>query len=138
MNRLRLRKVATRVLVVILAIPAFGFAAIMSLFIYEMWTQASLGPVVESRFGFKLGTPYVLAGTESIEVMTISSVASDGAFDLAGVAEGEIVVSPERLGSFYRNLNLPAGEAVSFKLVDGGDGPPLDQRRARELVVVAP
>jgi hypothetical protein len=109
------------------------------LFIIESALQAIVGPKVEERFGFVLGSPYVMAGGREEEVPVIERVDSGGAFARAGLAEGDILVNHVSKGLLYLSLSLAGtGATRSVTVVSGGDGPKIGQRPKRRLTVVAP
>jgi S1-C subfamily serine protease len=109
------------------------------LFVAEMALQAVVGPKVEERFGFELGSPYVMAGGRDEEVPVIEGVDSGGAFARAGLTRGDILVNHISKGLLYLSLSLAGtGDTRSVTVVSGGDGPKIGQRPKRRLTVVAP
>jgi hypothetical protein len=112
---------------------------LLVLFIAEMALQAIVGPKVEQRFGFELGSPYVMAGGREEEVPVIERVDSGGAFARAGLAEGDILVNHISKGLLYLSLSLAGtGDTRRVTVVPGGDGPRIGRRPKRRLTVVAP
>jgi hypothetical protein len=112
---------------------------LLVLFIAEMALQAVVGPNVEERFGFELGSPYVMAGGRQEEVPMIVRVDSDGAFARAGLAKGDILVNRISKGLLYLSLSIAdSGDTRTVKVVSGGDGPSIGRRPKRRLTVVAP
>jgi S1-C subfamily serine protease len=111
----------------------------LALFVAEMALQGILGPRVEARYGFELGSPYVMAGGDDVEVPVIERVDSGGAFARAGLVEGDILVNHISKGLLYLSLLLAGtGDTRRVTVVSGGDGPEIGQRRKRRLTVVAP
>jgi hypothetical protein len=109
------------------------------LFIVEMALQAIVGPKVEERFGFDLGSPSVMAGGQLEEVWMIMRVDSGGAFARAGFAKGDIVVNHMSTGLLYLSLSIAgSGDTRTVTVVSGGDGPRIGRRPKRRLTVVAP
>jgi hypothetical protein len=112
---------------------------LLAVFIAEMALQAVVGPKVEERFGFELGSPYVMAGGRDEEVPVIERVDSGGAFARAGLMEGDILVNHISKGLLYLSLSLAGtGDSRRVSVVSGGDGPKIGQRSKRRLTVVAP
>jgi hypothetical protein len=112
---------------------------LLVLFVVEMALQAIVGPKVEERFGFELGSPYVMAGGRQEEVPMITRVDSGGAFARAGFAEGDILVNHISKGLLYLSLSIAgSGDTRTVTVVSGGDGPRIGRRPKRRLTVVAP
>ena len=103
-------------------------------FVWEMYTQATVGPVIEERLGFTLGTPYV----QGREVKTVDYVHPGKAFADAGFSEGDIIVDDLTLGQLYRRLDQAKGQTVTIHVVDGGAGPPVHDRDVRAVAVHVP
>jgi len=123
----------------IITVAALLLAGVLVLFSAEMALQAVLGPRVEKRFGFKVGSPYVNAGTDEEEVPTIMRVDSGGPFARAGLAEGDILVDVISMGTFYLSLSVSGrADSTEVTVVSGGDGPRLGVRPGRRVAVVAP
>ncbi len=95
--------------------------------------QTELGPEIERQFGFVHGTPYISAGENRIEVLTVHPVPG-GRLARAGFMAGDIVIS-ENISSFYKLLHESGDTAISIDVVNGGDGAPIQQRSIRTLIV---
>lgn len=117
------------------AYALFGcVAAAMGLFLAHMWYyQRHLGRPLNTQLGFTHGSPYVQCGEEWREVITIHSVEADGVFAHTGFTVGDIIVEPDGSSELYRTLHEGRGGEVMVSVVDGGDGPPLSERRVRRL-----
>jgi hypothetical protein len=122
-----------------IAVAGRVLLAFVVLFIVELALQAILGPKVEERFGFELGSPYVMAGGREEEVPVIERVDSAGAFARADLAEGDILVNHISKGLLYLSLSIAgSGDTRRVTVVSGGDGPRISRRPKRRLTVVAP
>jgi hypothetical protein len=123
----------------IITVAAVLLGGVLVLFSAEMALQAVLGPKVEERFGFELGSPYVNIGTpDEEEVPMIMGVDSGGPFSNAGLAEGDILVDIISHGTFYLALSVSArGDSNELTVVSRGDGP-IKERPKRRVAVVAP
>ena len=93
---------------------------------------------LQSDLGFKDGSPYYKVGSFR-EVMTLEEIEPNGIFAKAGVKNGDIVADESLwYTSFYRFLEAARGKTFVFSTVDGGDGPPLKERKVREIIVNVP
>ena len=105
---------------------------------FEMvYYQAAVGASLNRGLGFTHGSPYVRCGGEVTEVFTIESVTAGGVFDRAGFRQGDIVRG-RSITEFYKLLHRSRGREVTIEVVDGGDGPPLDQRPPRRITFTVP
>jgi S1-C subfamily serine protease len=124
----------------IISVTLRVLAVLLIVFIAKTTLQAVLGPRVEERFGFELGSPYVNVGTPNEdEVPTIMRLDSAGPFARAGLTEGDILVDIISTGTFYLSLSLSApGDSKAVTVVAGGDGPRIGVRPKRRVAVIAP
>jgi hypothetical protein len=101
--------------------------------------QVTVGKPLERELGFQHGTPYVQEAGSSWprEVLTVESIENGGVFDRAGFRVGDVV---RELSStdLFRLLHRSRGQQVTIRVVDGGDGPPLEQRPERVITFVVP
>lgn len=93
--------------------------------------QGVYAPELEKELGFTTGSPWVKAGDEKVEVFVIQPVAG-GYMGKIGFQDGDIITS-HSITEFYKMLYTQRGELVSVDLVDGGDGRPIEERKARTL-----
>lgn len=96
-----------------------------------------LGKPLEDDLGFRHGSPYLRCGDSIQEVFTIEAIVPGGIFDQAGIRDGDIVMGPSITG-FYKLLHRNRGKEVTVHVVDGGDGPSLDDRPQRRIAFVVP
>jgi hypothetical protein len=122
----------------LLIVVVGGLFMLVASFWWEMHVQSTLGPEIEERYGFEIGTPYVQAGERSVEVIAIESIDAHKAFNLAGFAQWDIIVSHPSIAAIYRGLDVAPGEQVTLGVVRGWEGPPIEERPVRSLVVTAP
>jgi S1-C subfamily serine protease len=101
--------------------------------------QMSVGVPLEREMGFRHGTPYVQEAGSSWpqEVLTVESVIPGGAFDRAGFKSGDVVRGLS-INGLFQALHRGRGQQITIRVVDGGDGPPLDQRLERAIMFVVP
>jgi len=122
--------------------PSITFVLIISIvlagWVWIVWTktnatkyQTELGPQIRGKFGFAHGSPYIKAGDKHIEVFTIHPK-TDGLLHKAGFKDGDIVVD-QTITDFYKMLYHAKGKVVEIKVVDGGDGLPIAQRKTRTI-----
>lgn len=116
-------------------------AAFVGLLVYvptEAWYyQEHLGRDLERDLGFRHGSPYISCGDEHCEVFTIEALNPTGVLWRAGFRDGDIVKG-HHISGFYRLLHRNRGSEVTVKVIEGGNGLPLDQRQERELHFVVP
>lgn len=92
--------------------------------------QTELGPQIRQQYGFSTGTPIIIAGGESIEVLAIYPEPGSF-FELEGVKPGDIVLSTSLTG-LYRMFHENTGGEMIY-VTDGGDGPPINDRPTRAI-----
>ena len=115
-----------------------AFAAWLAYIAFEMvYYGGQLGPGLAKDLGFSHGSPYVRCGSSYCEVFTIESVTSGGEFDRAGFRAGDIVCDLS-ITQFYMLLHQRRGQEITIRVVEGGDGPPLDQRTVRNITFTVP
>lgn len=124
-------------LLTIILFPVLVIVSIVGFIAFEFWSQVSLGPSIEKRYGFEIGTPYVIVNNQDVEVLAVLSVTPGGAFDKAGINADEIIVS-HTIGGLYRDLNENAGVLTTIEIVQGGGGLPISQRAIHNVQVAAP
>lgn len=114
-------------------------AAVAYVAVSAHYWQVLVGGPLERELGFELGTPYIVEDGSSslVEVMAFESVAPGGFFGEVGFKAGDIV-RHLKLNDFFRTLHRGRGESVTIRIVDGGNGPPLDRRPERTLTFVVP
>jgi len=92
---------------------------------------------LHSDLGFKHESPTLQLGGRIEEVFTLERIRPGSVLDRAGVRNGDIVIDMD-ITEFYRRLQAARGSRMSFKVVRGGDGPPLAQRYPRSITVHVP
>jgi hypothetical protein len=101
--------------------------------------QGTIGASLEQELGFQHGSPYIWedGSSQPREVLTVESVVPNGIFDQAGFQRGNVIqgVSTNEL---FRLLHRGRGQQVTFRVVDGGNGPPLSKRPERLITVSVP
>jgi hypothetical protein len=123
-----------RFLMIVLTAAALPLVALFS---WEVGTQAFLQPAVERRIGAQIQSPHVVCDGVTREVISFENVRA-GACAGAGVTSGDIVVSNESIGQLCRLLNGRTGKQVTIEVVNGGDGPPIEQRTKRQVTITLP
>lgn len=100
-----------------------------------LYYSETIGQALRAELGFDDGSPYVKINGEYREAFTVENVTPGGIFGRAGFREGDIIVHPHgrSIPAFYRMLDAKRGNTVTVTVVDGGDGPPLDQRPTRQI-----
>jgi hypothetical protein len=123
------------------ALVLLVFAAFFVLSVYIVveayYYQARLGPGLERDLGFKHGTRYIRCGRTLCRLLAIQALTPGGPFAQAGFRVGDIIIGPS-ISGFFRILHRGRGSEARLTVVDGGDGPPLNQRAKRELLVQVP
>ena len=116
-----------------------AYVTIIVVLCYGWWVsrqaqhfQTELGPELRERYGFSTGTPYISAGDQNIEVLSVHPTPG-GVFDAAGFQNGDIILSTT-LTEFYALLAESKGDVV-FHVVDGGDGESIEKRDVRTLKI---
>jgi hypothetical protein len=101
--------------------------------------QMFIGMPLEQDLGFQHGSPYVQEGGSSgyTEVLAIEAVVPGGVFDRAGFRNGDVVRGMSS-NELFQSLHRGRGQQVTIRVVDGGDGPPLDQRPERVIAFEVP
>jgi hypothetical protein len=126
------------VLVGAAALLALLFGGWVAWVMFEaFYYQGAVGVSLNRELGFTHGSPYVRCGGEVREVFTIESVTPGGVFDRAGFRKGDIVRGLS-FTEFYKLLHRNRGRDVTIEVVDGGDGPPLDQRTSQAITFTVP
>jgi hypothetical protein len=110
---------------------------LLGLIAVETGTQVLLLPSVERRIGARIMGPTVLVDGKIQEVMAFENV-GPGAVANAGLVSGDIIVSHRLIGQLSRELRGPKGKQVVVEVVPGGNGPPIDKRPSRRVVITLP
>ena len=123
----------------IIGLLALSGAAVAYIALSSFYWEIVMGGPLEREFGFELGTPYIVEDGSSslIEVLAIESVVPGGFFDQVGFKAGDIV-RHQKLDDVFRTLHRSRGKSITIRIVDGGNGPPLDRRPERTLTFVVP
>lgn len=98
--------------------------------------QSEYGPGLRREFHFNHGSPYIVVEGERKEVFTIYPKLGGLLYE-AGFRDGDIIVS-ESITGFYKLLYHSRGRQASVDVVDGGDGPPLEERELRVITFNIP
>jgi hypothetical protein len=98
--------------------------------------QSVLGSVLDRDLGFRHGSPYFSFGDDSFEVFTLHPL-TGGPMHAAGVRDSDIVLDHSITG-FYRTLHEHRGSTIAFRVTDGGDGIPMNQRPVRTVTLSIP
>jgi hypothetical protein len=135
------RIVALVCLAVLIVSPTVGFSIIGVWCTYVMlagcYYQAYLARSLERGLGFRHGKQYLRVGRWLHCGVAINWVAANGAFRAAGFREGDVVPGIG-FNDFFRLLHSHRGRVVEVTVVDGGEGPPFEQRPQRVLRVAVP
>jgi hypothetical protein len=101
--------------------------------------QMMVGAILERDLGFQHGTPYVLyTGSDWLhEVLTVESVTPGGVFEQAGFQRGDIILDLS-ITELFQLLQQGRGQSVTIRVADGGDGPPIAERRVRVITIMVP
>lgn len=103
---------------------ALGVFCLAGLFVWDMYTKATLSRELHRDLGFELA--YVRDDAfPGQSVKRFDYVAPEGVFATAGFLEGDIIVDDLWLGQFYRMLHRSRGTPVTINVVRRNDGPPL-------------
>ena len=130
MKRIKIAGITVAVLLVAV-IAAFAFQ------VHEARSyQERLGPPLERELGFRHGSPYVHFGDSVREVFTLHPTPT-GVLANSGVRDGDIPLDFSITG-FYKHLYRNRGSKVTVRVMDGGDGPPKDQRAIRSVTFSVP
>ena len=100
--------------------------------------QGIYKPTLERDLGFSEGTAILpgiglLGYISAVEVSTVSG----GAFARAGFRAGD-VLPEESHTSLFKKLHRHRGKTVVLTVVDGGAGPPFDERPKRMIQIDVP
>jgi hypothetical protein len=101
--------------------------------------QKTVGEPLERELGFQHGTPYVQEDGSQWpqEVLTVESVVPGGVFDQAGFRQGDVVRGLS-INGLFQVLHRARGQQVTIRVVDGGNGRPLEQRPERTITFFVP
>ena len=95
------------------------------------------GQELNADLGFRHDSPYILIDDDPREVFTMSWIQKRKPFAKAGVQRDDIVISHGIL-EFYSELYKARGGTFRFQVVPGGDGPMLETREVKTIVVNVP
>jgi hypothetical protein len=121
----------------------FGAALFAVWVIYTLcaswYWQITVGKPIEREFGFRIGTPIIQEEGKSwpSEVVSIESVRWDGVLGQAGFRDGDIVRGLS-VSKVFKVLHRGRGKQVTLEVVDGGYGPPINQRNVRAITFKVP
>jgi hypothetical protein len=92
--------------------------------------QGYLGPALERDLGFRRGSAYLRVGRGLHDAVAITSVSDGGVFATAGFRSGDVLPNVSATG-LYKLLHRHRGRMAVLSVVDGGEGPPFDERPRR-------
>ena len=98
--------------------------------------QVQVGGPLRQELGFSHSSPYVKCGGLTREVFTLHP-ATNGLLYQAGVRDGDIVLNFS-ITDFYRQLEQARGGTTVLQVVEGGDGPTLNERATRIITIAVP
>jgi hypothetical protein len=114
------------------------YTALIGFFVFAWWAskqaqhyQTELGPQLRQQYGFATGTPIINAGGKRIEVLTVYPE-KGGLIEKSGFKKGDIILSTSLTG-FYQALHEQQFP-LTFVVVDGGDGKPINDRTKRTII----
>jgi len=121
--------------------PAVGLSILGLWGAYVMlaacYYQAYLARSLERALGFRLGKQYLLVGRWRHCGVAIRWIAADGAFARAGFQEDDVLPGVS-FTDFFRRLHSHRGQIVELAVVDGGEGPPFEERPQRVVGIAVP
>jgi hypothetical protein len=122
----------------VLGILALLFGTwVVYIIVEAFYYQEHLGKLLERDLGFRHGSPYVRCSGSACEVLTLEAITPGRIFDQAGFREGDIVKGLSITG-FFKLLHKNRGKVVTVCVIDGGDGPPLEERPERLITFSVP
>jgi hypothetical protein len=126
-------------LLVPLAILCFAaFAGFCVYVVAEAWYyQGQIAENLQRDLGFTHGTPYIASGRRTADVLIVGCLTPGGIFERAGFREGDILHRVSITG-LYKMLHRGRGSEVRFMVIEGGHGPPLEQRPKRVITIRVP
>jgi len=98
--------------------------------------QGDVAPRYKDLLGFVYGTPYVRAGSERIEVFSLYPE-SGSVLEHQGVRDGDIVLDM-RINDLFKALDSNRGGQINISVTKGGDGPPIEERSVRNIIIPVP
>lgn len=118
-------------------VPIVGIGAIIGWGAYQSHLyQVKYAPELETELGFTTESTLIQAGEEKTKALTIHTV-HDGYMDKIGFRDGDIITSHSST-TFYKMLYTQREETVTVNVVDGGNGLPIENRKARTLRFLDP
>lgn len=116
-----------------------SFAIVVGVFITWAWWigdqtrlyQTELAPEIEATYGFKVSTPQIRVHDKRRQVLAIHPDENGLLYD-AGFRDNDILLS-HQMTAFYKVLYHQGESELSFSVIDGGDGAPLNQRELRKI-----
>ncbi|MBL1433843.1 MAG: hypothetical protein COB94_010475 [Gammaproteobacteria bacterium] len=117
------------------------FALVVATFIGWAWWigdqtrlyQTELAPQIEAIYGFKVSTPQVRVHNKRRQVLAVHPD-KNGLLYTAGFRDDDIILS-HQMTAFYKALHHQDDKALTFNIIDGGDGLPLNQRELRKITL---
>ncbi|MBL1294028.1 MAG: hypothetical protein COB61_009165 [Thiotrichales bacterium] len=95
--------------------------------------QVELAPEIEATYGFKISTPQVRVHDRRRQVLAIHPE-KNGLLYQAGFRDNDILLS-HQITALYQALYNQQNQTLSFNVIDGGDGPPLNERELRTITL---
>ena len=123
----------------ILALVGFGALVAFSVSVVTeaLYYQGQLAEALQQDLGFTHATPYIRSGWRTADVLVVGALIPGGVFDRVGFRVGDIIHGPSITG-LYKMLHRGRGSVVRLTVLQGGDGPPLNQRPRRVIAVPVP
>lgn len=119
------------------SVLVMGLALCTKIVIEALIYQGVIARELERDLGFQLASTYIRCGESAIGPLSITGIVPGGLFDQAGFLDGDIIIGQSTTG-FFRLLHKNRGHTVNINVVDGGDGPILDERNEREILLTVP
>jgi len=104
---------------------------------YSFYYQVLLGPVLQRDLGFREGARYFSVQGRLCSAVAIEAIVPGGIMACAGFRAGDLFPGLSHT-SIFKLLHRHRGREVELKVVDGGDGPYLEERPSRVLKVTVP
>jgi len=98
--------------------------------------QIEKAPEIEASYGFKISTPQIRVHDKRRQVLAIHPD-KNGLLYAAGFRDDDIILS-HQITALYKALYNQGDKTLVFKVIDGRDGPPLNQRELRILSLNPP
>ena len=95
--------------------------------------QIDRGTEIEAKYGFTISTPQVRVHDIRRQVLAVHPE-DDGLLYQAGFRDGDILLS-HHITAFYKALYHHSDKTLSFNVIEGGDGLPLNERELRTITL---